>query len=162
MGSSKKIVLLGHFGVGKSSLFRRIIDNEFSEDYQVTLGVQIKQKTITLENGETTTLVLWDTEGHEDISKTRNSYLLGAHVFVYIFDLSRKNTYLNCNESISHLNKQYPNIPVKLIGNKLDQVNEKVIHKILKDLSIFCDCYTSAKTSKNINIFLEQVVKEIS
>ena len=48
MNVSKKIVLVGHFGVGKTSLVRRYVDSAFSEDYLVTLGVQVKKKTVDL------------------------------------------------------------------------------------------------------------------
>jgi len=161
MGLSKKVVLLGHFGVGKTSLFRRVIDDEFSEDYQVTLGVQIKKREITISDETVVSLILWDTEGHEDVKDARESYLLGASALVYVFDLSRENTYKNCNESLEYLKSKYPKIPIKLIGNKLDQVNEKVITKVLKDLSIKCDCYTSAKTSKNVELFFNDLVHEI-
>ena len=47
MSSAKKIVILGQFGVGKTSLTRRFVDQAFSEDYLVTLGVQIKKKTLS-------------------------------------------------------------------------------------------------------------------
>ena len=86
MTSSKKVVLLGHFGVGKTSLFRRFIDNAFSEDYKVTLGVQIKKKVVELPNGKELSMIIWDTEGHTDIEDTRKSYLLGSHAFIYVFD----------------------------------------------------------------------------
>jgi len=44
MKVSKKIVLLGHFGVGKSSLIKRFVENTFSEDYKVTIGEHIFKK----------------------------------------------------------------------------------------------------------------------
>ena len=52
MSSPKKIVLLGNFGVGKTSLMRRFIDDTFSEDYKVTLGVQIQKKVVELRSGK--------------------------------------------------------------------------------------------------------------
>ena len=51
MGVSKKIVLLGHFGVGKSSLLRRFVEDTFSDDYKVTIGVHIMKKEVIVDNG---------------------------------------------------------------------------------------------------------------
>ncbi|MFT2621927.1 GTPase, partial [Escherichia coli] len=59
MSVSKKVVLVGHYGVGKSSLIRRFVQNIFSDSYQVTIGVHILKKTVSYK-GEDITLVLWD------------------------------------------------------------------------------------------------------
>ena len=45
MSNSKKIVLVGHFGVGKTSLIRQFVESAFSEDYMVTVGVHVKKKS---------------------------------------------------------------------------------------------------------------------
>ena len=44
MQISKKVVVLGHFGVGKTSLIRRIVDDSFSDNYEVSIGVHITKK----------------------------------------------------------------------------------------------------------------------
>ena len=66
MATVKKIVLLGHFGVGKTSLVRRYIDSAFSEDYLVTVGVHVKKKDVVV-NDEPVTLIIWDIEGNNSI-----------------------------------------------------------------------------------------------
>ena len=71
MSSAKKIVILGQFGAGKTSLTRRFVDQAFSEDYLVTLGVQIKKKTLTLKNGDELSLIIWDIEGTRSEKDTR-------------------------------------------------------------------------------------------
>ncbi|OED38950.1 GTP-binding protein [Flavobacteriaceae bacterium (ex Bugula neritina AB1)] len=162
MKLSKKVVLLGHFGVGKTSLFRRFIDNEFSEDYKVTLGVQIKKKVIEMPDGRELSMIIWDTEGHTKIEDTRKSYLLGSGAFIYVFDLTRENTYNNLEEDIKYLNKNHPKVITKVIGNKLDLLNEKDTIKALKENNIKYDCLTSAKTNKNVQDFFTDLAKEIT
>ena len=68
MNDTKKIVLVGHFGVGKSSLIRRFVKNSFSEDYLVTIGVHILKKEIDI-NNQQVNLIIWDVEGKENIEK---------------------------------------------------------------------------------------------
>ncbi len=162
MNLSKKVVLLGHFGVGKTSLFRRFIDNEFSEDYKVTLGVQIKKKLIEMPDGRELSMIIWDTEGHTDIEDTRKSYLLGSNAFIYVFDLTRDDTYTNLHEDIDYLSKTYPKTKTKIIGNKLDLISEKQAIKNLKEKNIIVDCLTSAKTNKNVQDFFSELANDIT
>ncbi|SEM06346.1 small GTP-binding protein domain-containing protein [Aquimarina amphilecti] len=162
MKLSKKVVLLGHFGVGKTSLFRRFIDNEFSEDYKVTLGVQIKKKVIEMPDGRELSMIIWDTEGHTDIEDTRKSYLLGSNAFIYVFDLTRIDTYKDLNQDLEYLSKNHPKVKVKVIGNKLDLVNEKEVTKKFEELNITVDCLTSAKTNKNVQDFFVNLAEEIT
>jgi len=162
MKLSKKVVLLGHFGVGKTSLFRRFIDNEFSEDYKVTLGVQIKKKVIEMPDGRELSMIIWDTEGHSDIEDTRKSYLLGSNAFIYVFDLTRIDTYKDLNKDLAYLTKNHPKVKIKVIGNKLDLVNEKETITKFKELNIVVDCLTSAKTNKNVQDFFLDLAKELT
>ncbi len=162
MKLSKKVVLLGHFGVGKTSLFRRFIDNEFSEDYKVTLGVQIKKKVIEMPDGRELSMIIWDTEGHTDIEDTRKSYLLGSSAFIYVFDLTRVDTYENLKDDFTYLSKNYAKVKIKVIGNKLDLVSEKEALKKIEEQNIVVDCLTSAKTNKNVQDFFLDLAREIT
>jgi len=163
MTLSKKVVLLGHFGVGKTSLFRRFMDNEFSEEYKVTLGVQIKKKVILLPDGRELSMIIWDAEGHsKNVEETRKSYLLGSHAFIYVFDVTRENTYDTLNEDLEYLQKTYPKVITKVLGNKLDLVNEKSIRNTLKEKNIPFDCLTSAKTNKNVQDFFNDLSIDIT
>ncbi|WP_299258527.1 Rab family GTPase [uncultured Aquimarina sp.] len=162
MKLSKKVVLLGHFGVGKTSLFRRFVDNEFSEDYKVTLGVQIKKKVIEMPDGRELSMIIWDTEGHTEIEDTRKSYLLGSNAFIYVFDLTRIDTYKDLNKDLAYLAKNHPKVTIKVIGNKLDLVNEKETLSKFKEQNIVVDCLTSAKTNKNVQDFFLDLANEIT
>jgi len=159
---SKKVALVGSFGVGKTSLFRRFIDDAFSEDYKSTLGVQIQKKIIPMPDGTQLSLILWDTEGVADMSKGRSSYLLGSHAFVYVFDLTRIDTYKNINEQIGFLKENYPNVLIKIVGNKLDAVNEKLAKVSLEENNVEYDFLTSAKTGSKVDeLFVDIAVNVI-
>ncbi len=155
MAQTKKIVILGHFGVGKTSLIRRYVDSAFSEDYLVTVGVHVKKKEIDLHD-EKVTLIIWDVEGNTAIDKARKSYLLGSHGFLYVFDVSRQETYEQLAAEKAYLAEHYSNIPVCIIGNKSDLLIDDA-HRAFFDSERFKDCYfTSAKTGEHVeDVFLE-------
>lgn len=157
MSVSKKIVLLGHFGVGKSSLLRRFVENTFSESYVVTIGVHILKKEVFVES-EGVGLIIWDVEGTDDFTKYRPSYLMGASSFVYVFDASRAITYNDLKYNLSHLKEKYPQVPVHIIGNKVDLVDKSEISKSLKEQEVQQYYLSSAKTGENV----EQLFKDIA
>ncbi|HTD81156.1 MAG TPA: GTP-binding protein, partial [Thermoplasmata archaeon] len=43
-----KILLLGDGGVGKTSLIRRFVVDQFSDDYITTIGTKVTKKDVTV------------------------------------------------------------------------------------------------------------------
>lgn len=155
MTHPKKIVLLGHFGVGKTSLLRRFVDDAFSEDYLVTVGVHVKKKEVTI-GDEKVSLILWDIEGNTSIDMARNSYLLGTHGFVYVFDITRPETYQDIEKEFAYLDDKFPKVPVCLVGNKADQFDTNFNETFFKEAHFNSCFFTSAKTGNRVDeLFIE-------
>lgn len=55
-----KIIVVGDFNVGKTSLIQKYINNTFSDKYKATIGLDIFLKTIRYQN-KVIQLQLWDT-----------------------------------------------------------------------------------------------------
>ncbi len=91
----KKILLIGDFNVGKTSLIRRYVDNAFDDAYLTTIGVKISKKALTIDNREGEILI-WDIEGATASKRIPTSYFRGASGAVFVADVSRE-------ESIAHL-----------------------------------------------------------
>ena len=161
MSSSKKVVLVGHFGVGKSSLIRRFVQNEFSDDYLVTIGVHILKKVITINNDQTT-VIIWDIEGKEDIQKVRSSYLMGSSGFIYVIDPTRIHTYQNLNEELKFIAKNYSKIPVVTVANKSDLINLDDFQNEITDKNLKIDFFTSAKSGENVEEIFRNLTLEMT
>ncbi|WP_461532921.1 Rab family GTPase [Sinomicrobium sp.] len=159
MTISKKIVLLGHFGVGKTSLVRRFVENTFSDNYKVTIGVHILKKEMDLPENQVN-LIIWDIEGNEDITATRSSYLMGSHGFIYVFDTTRKSTFENLKRDLDHLKNNYNNVPIIVVGNKNDLITSAYLKE---NSSLFeqVDYFTSARTGKNVELIFEDLTKKM-
>lgn len=161
MKASKKIILLGHFGVGKSSLIRQFVENSFTTDYKVTIGVHILKKEVEIAPDETVSLIIWDLEGYDDIKKTRASYLLGTHGFIYVFDVTRPATFESLEDDITYLASQYTNIPIKVVGNKVDLVTKSYLKENKNIFGVTPDFFTSAKTGNNVADLFITLAKEL-
>jgi small GTP-binding protein len=161
MSRPKKIVLIGHFGVGKTSLIRRFVENTFTKDYKVTIGVHISKKEIHIKGDTPLTLVIWDLEGLDDITKMRTSYLLGTNGFIYVFDLSRPVTYENLEAELKYLKTNYPNTPTKVVGNKMDLVNKAFIEENNGIFTPFVDYYVSAKLGSRVETLFTKLAEAL-
>src|SRR3989454_527501 len=64
-----KICLVGEKGVGKTSLIRRYVTDQFDDHYVRTLGAKVEKKTMRVEVPERRakvdmTMAIWDIIGH--------------------------------------------------------------------------------------------------
>ncbi len=152
---SKKVILTGSFGVGKTSLFNRFIYQEFNDKYLTSIGVKVNKKQIKVEDKEVSLLV-WDIAGEISQDKVPSSYFLGASGIVYVMDLSRPMTFKNLESDYLFLKELMPLGVIKIVGNKRDLVTEAQIEEIVKSLPRTIDCLTSAKTGENVDqLFLD-------
>jgi len=127
---SRKVILTGSFGVGKTSLFRRFINNSFSEKYITTIGVKVDKKVVEV-HGQEVSILLWDIAGEVKQDKVPKSYFLGASAIIYVFDLTRPTTYKNIAVDMDILKNILPDSIVKVVGNKADLLdNERAIEKV--------------------------------
>ncbi|CAM3775875.1 Rab family GTPase [Flavobacterium branchiophilum] len=161
MSKTKKIVLTGHFGVGKSSLIRRFVQNEFSDDYHVTIGVHILKKTVALNNDEIT-LVIWDIEGKDSVEKIRSSYLIGTSGFIHVIDPTRGQTFSELQNEIKYLNKSFPKTPIITVCNKSDLIAIDEFEALLKTKNLIIDYFTSAKLGENVEKIFQEIASKIT
>ncbi len=162
MRISKKVVVLGHFGVGKTSLIRRIVDDSFSDNYEVSIGVHITKKTVETAPNTSVSLILWDLEGTADLNEIRASYMLGTHAVIYVFDVLRPATFLDVRNDLSIINKMVASIPIRVVGNKVDLIPPDDLAKILENHDISLDYLTSAKTGSKVDDLFKNLAKTLS
>ena len=147
---AKKVLLVGSFGVGKTSLIKRFVTNKFSQEYISTIGVRVSTKIILLENTEIK-LLIWDIAGTNGNDKIPKAYFLGASAVLYVFDVSREATYKNIEERITEVLKLSGQTKMMLIGNKKDLLTTAELQLVKDTIPIPVDFITSAKEDGNVN-----------
>jgi len=146
---AKKVLLVGNFGVGKTSLIRRFVLNEFSEDYISTIGVRVSTKVVDLD-GEQVKMMIWDVAGTSDDEKLPKSYFLGASAAMYVFDLSREETYNTLDAQLDMVKGLSGLSEVVMVGNKKDLLSETELAAVLEKITLPVDLVTSAKQDENV------------
>lgn len=121
---AKKICVIGDFAVGKSSLVRRFVFDDFDTDYRATLGVNIYKYNTVIQaaDGQSVEMdqLLWDIEGKPEPDDTYRTYLAGSAGALIVGDITRDTA---INSLISH-GRFYetcrPGRPVAFVLNKGD------------------------------------------
>jgi len=144
----KKVVIVGYFGVGKTSLVRQFVHQQFSDQYLTTIGVKIDKKVVEVGN-KNVKIMLWDIAGESSALKVPQKYLSGAHGLIYVFDMSRPETYQDIENNIFNVQKIVGSIPSIVLGNKSDLLDDTSIEDLRNNISISFNV-TSAKTGHHI------------
>ncbi len=153
----KKILLLGDFNVGKTSLIRRYIDKTFSEKYLTTIGVKISKKEIEL-NHEIYEMLIWDIEGATPQKSIPQSYYNGASGAIFVADISRSDTIEGLDAHIQTFNYLNPDRPYVIAYNKIDLLNEEQQKELPNRHNAF---FTSAKTDTQVEELFTHLAQEI-
>lgn len=153
---SKKIILLGNFGVGKTSLVQQFVYQRFSEKYLTTLGVKIDKKVVKTTVAEVS-MIIWDIAGEISMQQKNHNYYLGAHGVVYVVDLSRPSTYEQIMIDLAIIREQLPMSKIVVVGNKADLLSEVQIQQLSTFENLNCDFMTSARTGQNVEAMFEKM-----
>jgi small GTP-binding protein len=162
-----KICLLGDGGVGKTSLVRRFVFNEFDDRYLYTLGTNVSKKDVRIGgdgDGELlASLLIWDIMGQKTFMPLLSeSYFDGADGAVAVCDITRRATLEGLREWIASLSGVAAGVPLVLLANKADlkdaqELSEEDIGPLAEEFD--AKYYmTSAKTGRNV----EEAFREIA
>lgn len=126
MGSDYKwkIVMVGDFSVGKTSLVRRFVFDEFSDSYLTTIGVKVTKKELVINNSVIADFLLWDIAGSDKFTNISPEYIKGASAGIVVADLTRKSTIENIPVHIELLKSENPLMNICIALNKSDLVED--------------------------------------
>ncbi|XP_030754512.1 ras-related protein Rab-32-like [Sitophilus oryzae] len=134
-----KYVVIGDFGVGKTSIIQRYTDGEFSSSYKVTIGADFAVKTLEWDEELRIHLHLWDIAGHERFGTLTGIFYRHSVGAALVFDLTRPETFKSTLKWLTdlrnkvHLPGGQP-IPTILLANKGDVTT----NTLPNDIDVFC------------------------
>lgn len=157
---SYRIVLLGDYSVGKSSIALQYVKNQFNDNEESTIGAAFLTKTIR-RGKNYIKYEIWDTAGQERYNSLMPMYYRGAQAALVVYDITSLKSFERSRAWIKELDIEKPADFVKiLVGNKADLekdravLSEKALEYAKQHNTSFYEA--SAKNGTNIeNIFNE-------
>ncbi|MFX0003438.1 MAG: Rab family GTPase [Candidatus Hodarchaeota archaeon] len=160
-----KVCVFGDKLVGKTTLINRYLTNKFHENILATLGAAIHIKVLEVEGGKVT-LQVWDFGGENKFKFLISSYAQGSSGGIFVFDLTNYQSMINIIDWIPEFRKISSNIPLIMVGSKLDLEEERTCTREeaidlmqLHGLNGYMEC--SSKTGVNVESIFKILLKEI-
>lgn len=172
-----KVLVVGEVAGGKTSLVRRYVYNNFSENYQTTIGADFALKIIRCEDGNVIRLQLWDIAGQERFGNMTRVYFKGAVGAIVVHDVNKKGP--TCFDAPKRWKKELDEhvgaggkpgdgkgVPTVLLANKSDLLGERAmpteaLDKVASENGFFKWFDTSAKTGHNVDSSITALVEEV-
>ncbi len=129
-----KVLMLGDFAVGKTSLVHRYVENRFSTSYLRTIGTDIYSKVLYSDDGEDKYIFqIWDLSGDQEFRLFRREWYRAALGGIIVSDLSRPETIDSLHQWVEESRANaIPNFQMVFAGNKLDLLSDDLSHPHVK------------------------------
>ncbi|UCE38018.1 MAG: GTP-binding protein [Thermoplasmata archaeon] len=167
-----KLCLLGPGNVGKTSLIKKYVFDEFDDKYISTLGTKVTKKEMTVQHPNNGTskdinLMIWDIMGQQGFRQLlQQSYFFGAHGIMGVCDVTKENTLTELHDWMRAAFGVTNQVPAVILGNKCDLSEQQEIN--LDDMNNFASVYdnsvaylSSAKTGENVELAFKLLAQKI-
>ncbi len=166
-----KAVLVGDKAVGKTSLIRRYVTDQFDDRYLLTLGAKVTKKVEPVrlaDKGVDVSLEMnvWDIMGQAGFRElAKEAYFHGSRGILAVTDLTRRSTLDGIEAWIQAVRDVTGPVPLVLLANKKDLVPQAEITpgQVASTASeLGCPSYaTSAKTGENVEAAFRSLATQI-
>ena len=125
-----KLALMGEGGVGKTSLIRRFVFNEYQDTYLHTIGTKVSKISLTVPSGADVEvemdMSIFDIMGqHGFRDLVRETYFHGAQGVMAVCDLTRLDSLTALDEWIPSALEITGDVPVYIVVNKKDLIDRQ-------------------------------------
>ncbi len=148
--ATKKICMLGHFGVGKTSLVRRFVSSEYEDKYLTTIGVKIVKKDVEVRS-KPVTLMLWDIAGKDELAPVNLAQVIGTSGYILVVDGCRASTLATAMDLQKSITKMYGPLPFVMAVNKADLESQWEVKRADIESCGWTSFDTSAKTGVGVD-----------
>lgn len=166
---SFKVVIVGDASVGKTSILGTLAYGVFDGNYNATIGVDYVPKIVSLADGSTVKLNIWDTAGQEKFKSLIPTFLRDMIAGIVVFNICDRSSFENIRSWVRFIQQEQGDEIVSqlyLVGNKLDmdstrQVTNSEALELSNELGLKSYTELSAKTGFNIKELFSSIASSI-
>ncbi len=161
-----KIGVVGHTGVGKSTLCNRLTTGTFS-DLSSTPGKKIWNWELPKDNGQEKRLILHDHGGQETVLSTFLPFLLDSDIILILWQQTDGTTLKKalqiCDQLLPKIADNTKVFFVQTFADeKMAEFDDKPVEDLIKNGAILDNLKVSSKSGKGIEELKESLLKQIS
>ena len=158
-----RVLLLGAPSSGKEELVNRYIAGYFVNDNKLTIGVDFYSKTQEV-YGRKVKLQFWDFGGEKRFRSLLHQHCKGKNAAMIMYDITNSLSLDHLPEWTQIIREHVGDIPIMLIGNKLDLEKYRAVTKeegisIAKKYNLSAYMEMSSKTGQNVEKAFEVITK---
>ncbi len=166
-----KVCMAGEALVGKTSLIRRYVLDEYDDRYTATLGTKITKRSLVVAHPKDgrriqVNLILWDIMGTPTLRELlKEAYYHGAHGILGVADLTREETLRELDAWSRSIRTVAGTVPTYVVVNKSDLEGKAQLDR--ETIDAFCRergypwSYTSAKTGAGVEDAFAELVRQV-
>jgi small GTP-binding protein len=167
-----KLCLIGESCVGKTSLIKRYVYDQFDDEYICTIGTKITKREMRIPNsgsnaGQDVHLMIWDIIGHQGFRQLlQQAYFFGTHGLIAVCDTTRENTLSELRGWMEAVLSITNAIPTIFLGNKWDleeyrEVGKSELENFTSEYENTQVLFSSAKTGHNVDLAFKTLGEKI-
>ncbi|MBI4854287.1 MAG: SUMF1/EgtB/PvdO family nonheme iron enzyme [Acidobacteria bacterium] len=161
-----KMLIVGEGKVGKTSLVKRLVDNEFNPLEPMTNGIVIKKQwKVKLTNEREVKVNIWDFGGQEIMHSTHQFFLTKRSLYLLVLDARQNEQQNRLNYWLKTIQHFTDSSPVIIVINQTENnVSLELERKKLKadypNITGFIE--TSCKEPRGIDLLSQKILLELS
>ncbi|KJZ76352.1 GTP-binding nuclear protein spi1 [Hirsutella minnesotensis 3608] len=145
-----KLVIVGDGGVGKTTLMKRL-SSGFEARYIPTVGAEVHPIKFTTDKGQVI-FNTWNTAGQEKFGGLKDGFFANSQCGIIMFDVTSRVSYKNVPMWYRDIIRICKEIPIILVGNKVDIKERHVKAKAITFHRKRNLLYYDVSTKSNYNI----------
>ena len=167
-----KVCLIGEAAVGKTSLIRRFVLDNFDDKYIQTLGTKVSKKELAAPSPDGSgelkiDMTIWDIMGQKGFRELlKEAYFYGARGILAVCDVTRRKTLDDLDDWIEGVYSVTGKIPIEFLGNKVDlkdqiQISEDEMTQAARAYDSPFH-FTSAKAGVNVETAFQSLAQRVA